>query len=75
MTYLTGQTLNNSEWKEFGIKGMKHTSSPGAISERIRQRLPILWRGTSERVERTRDNWLAKQTKHKLGFIMGVGGA
>ena len=25
MTYLTGQTLNNSEWKEFGMKGMKHT--------------------------------------------------
>ncbi|WP_373959953.1 N-acylglucosamine 2-epimerase [Vibrio gigantis] len=25
MTYLTGQTLDNSEWKEFGMKGMKHT--------------------------------------------------
>lgn len=25
MTYLTGKTLNNSEWSTFGLKGMKHT--------------------------------------------------
>ena len=25
MTYLTGQTLKNSEWSTFGLKGMKHT--------------------------------------------------
>ncbi len=25
MTYLTGQTVNNTQWSEFGLQGMKHT--------------------------------------------------